>query len=258
MGKSTETKVRYILEPSPVINTFIITTYHDKYIERCLKTLETTIDRDKHRIIFIEAPSLSLAESGLAKLVEPYVDIYVKTKRNYGFSASVNIGIMMSRTPYFTVVHDDVWFIHKGWWEETAVCLDDITLMVQPNQRFRREEKPIPEFPTEEEYQEMLKTAINGSVVELYCMIFKREFVDKVGYMNESIYPIGPEDIEIFYRTGKMGYRTAMVNRAIVYHSGAGRETSKKPVRLDFPLNTFIDKEKLREDKLGPPLLKQL
>lgn len=252
-------KTKYEIEKSEVVNTFIITTYHGEFIMRCLTTLCETIDRTHHRIILIESPNKQ-NNPILYEQVKPYIDVYVKTERNYGFDQSVNLGIMMSRSPYFTVVHDDTWFIHKGWWEEveSEMRKDENLLVTQPNQRFRREENPIPVNPTEEEYIKILSEANAGSLSELYCMIFKREFVDKVGYFNERIYPLGPEDIELFYRISSMGYRMSLSKAAVVYHDGAGTSRAKVNPRYDFEIKNHIDKKKLIVGEYETPLIKQL
>jgi len=213
-----------ILNPKNVLNTFIVTAVHDKYIERCLKTLNETINREEHRIIFLECPSYE-PRNTLYDIIKPYVDIYVRTEKNYGFSKTVNLGLAWVFTPYFTVVHDDCWFIHKGWWNKVKEDLDKRkdTLMLQPVQRYRREEVELSEFPTEEEYQKLLKEARNSSVAEIYCMIFKREWLDLIGLFDESIYPIGPEDLEFYRLARSIDKRIGVSSRAVIYHKGAGR-----------------------------------
>jgi len=207
-----------------ILNTFIITFVHDLYIERCLKTLTTTIDRKKHRIILIEAPSVEKREIIYPK-IKDYLDIYIRTEKNYGFSQSVNIGMSLVRTPYFTIVHDDCWFIHKGWWEEIAEVLtkDQNLLMLQPVQANRRG-KMWPEFPSEEEYKQILSYQKSTSVAEIYCMIFKKQWLDEIGFLDESIYPIGPEDLEFWRLALAVNKRTGVTNKAMVFHKGAGRQ----------------------------------
>jgi len=207
-----------------ILNTFIITLVHDKYVERCLETLTNTIDRSKHRIILIEAPSAEEREILYPK-VKDYVDVYIRTKSNYGFSKSVNIGMSLVRTPYFTVVHDDCWFIHNGWWDETRKVLDNdsLCLMIQPAQANRRG-KTWPEFPSESEYEKILSYQQSSSVAEIYCMIFKKQWLDEIGLLDESIYPVGAEDLELWRLAVAIGKRIGVTNAAMVFHKGAGRQ----------------------------------
>ena len=264
---------KYKIEQNEVINTFIITTFNDKYIFRCLDSLVKTIDRDKHRIILIEGPNQE-DNNCLYEKTKDIVDVYIRTKRNYGFEKSVNMGIMMSHTPYFTIVHDDCWFIHNGWWDvikEDLASGGESLLMLQPQQRnskhtlgrdllgniLYREPVPLPDNPTEEQYNKMLAEATTASLGEVYCMVFKREFVDKVGYLNEKFYPLGPVDIELFYRSGVFGYRIAISNRAIIYHEGTGASKAGES-KHSFNCNGYIDKEKLVKGEIESPLIRQL
>lgn len=240
-------------EENGPINTFIVTAVHEKYIKRCLKTLNDTVDRKKHRIIFVEAPSLEDRDI-IYWIVDPYVDVYLRTDKNYGYLKAVNMGVRLCTTPYFTVVHDDVWFLHEGWWDEMKEVLDkdEKLLMVQPSQRWRREKgKKLPEFPTEEEYQKLRAECASGSLSEIYCMIFKSEWIEKIGYFDERIYPIGPEDLEIYRQAAAHGYRIATSNAAMVYHKGAGRMDASGGSRIDFEQSHHFNNKWGGDDKLA-------
>lgn len=222
------------------INTFIITAGHDKYIERCLKTLQETTVPDSHRVIFIEAPSQE-GHPIVYDKIKDYVDIYIKTEKNYGFCKSINIGLRLVYTPYFTVVHDDVWFPHSGWWG--AMCdeleADEDLIMVQPTQRNRRE-MALPDELSDLQYQNLLDEARNGSISEIYCMVFKTEWLDLVGYFDERIYPVGPEDLEFYRQALSINKRIAVSRNAVVYHKGVGREDARGGPRMDSGNEEFM------------------
>lgn len=216
-----------IINDENILNTFIITCADSVLLPKCLETLKNTINRQEHKIIFIEAPSVE-ERPLMYDLVKDLVDVYIRTETNLGFSASCNLGMAMVRTPYFTIVHDDCWFPHKGWWNECKDVLDrnDDLLMVQPCQPFRRAENP-PSSVTEEEYQEVLRTkAHTGGFAEIYCPIFRKEWIDHIGYFDEGIYPVGPEDMEWYRLALSVGKRTAVTNVAWVFHKGVGRAES--------------------------------
>lgn len=244
MGRYSYNEDLNKIEEGEPVNTFIVTAVHGKYIERCLLSLNNTVDREKHRIIFVEAPSLEERQT-LHDLVRPHVDVYVRTEKNYGYMKAVNMGLRLVTTPYFTVVHDDVWFIHNGWWEEVREPLDadEKLLMLQPRQRWRREAEELPEFPTEEQYQEMIRGARSGSLSEIYCMVFKSEWVDVCGYFDERIYPIGPEDLEIYRQAAAYGRTVATTNAAVVYHKGVGRHDGSGGARMDFAPSAHFNKK---------------
>lgn len=229
------------VEEGSVLNTFVITAGHDKYIERCLRTLNETINREQHRIIFIEAPSKD-GHPMVYDKVKDYIDIYVKTEKNYGFCKSINLGLRWVYTPYFTVVHDDVWFPHTGWWEplQEELDADENLIMLQPTQRNRREKEPLPDTLTDGEYQQLLDEAHSQSVTEIYCMVFKSEWLTEIGYFDERIYPVGPEDLEFFRQSRSVDRRIAVSRQSVVYHKGVGREDARGGPRIDSGTHEFM------------------
>jgi len=231
-----------------VLNTVIITAIHGKYIERCLKTFSETTNREEHRIIFVDAPSFQPHEN-LYPLVKDYVDVYIKTEKNYGFSKSVNLALGMVFTPYFSIIHDDCWFIHKGWWNELKEMLDKNPdmLMIQPTSLNRR--GPLrdgPEFISEEEYQKVIRDSGHSgiSLSEVYCMLFKKEWIDLMGLFDESIPMVGPEDMEIWRLARAMNKFTGGTGQVGVFHKGIGRADSNgggadPVIHLRTKLNPF-------------------
>lgn len=227
------------------LNTFIITAAHDKYIEQCLKSLNDTIDRDKHVVVYIEAPSEEGHPNTYDK-VKDYIDIYVKTEKNYGFSKSVNLGLRWVYTPYFTVIHDDVLFLSPGWWEDCQKVLeeDDDLIMTQPTARNRREKDGQLPYPCPQElYAKLKNEARTGSIAEIWCMVFKTEWLEICGYFEERIYPVGPEDLEIYRQALSVNKRTNVTNAAVVYHKGVGREDGRGGPRQDFPSEDFMNEK---------------
>ena len=200
-----------------ILNTFIITACHGKYIEKCLKTLNETIDREKHRIVFIESPSVKNRDIMYCKL-KKYIDVYVKTERNYGFSKSVNMGISFVHTPYFTVVHDDCWFVKKGWWDDSIKGFKDDSelLMLQPLE--------LKYTPDDNGYNSRIAESTGRVFSVVFCMIFKKEWLDIIGLLDESIYPVGPEDFEIWRLARAVGKYTGVTKRALICHHACGRQ----------------------------------
>lgn len=235
MGQDYLLGTKSEVEDHDVLNTIVITAGHDKHIELCLKSLNETIEREKHRIVFVEAPSAE-GHPLIYDKIKDYIDIYVKTEKNYGFCKSINLGLRWVYTPYFSVIHDDVVFLQPGWWEACQSVLneDDDLLMTQPTARNRREKgEPLP-YPCPPELYEQLKNeARSGSASEIWCMVFKTEWLKLCGYLEERIYPVGPEDLEIYRQALSVDKRTNVTNNAVVYHKGVGRQDGRGGPRMD-------------------------
>jgi GT2 family glycosyltransferase len=44
-------------------------------------------------------------------------NLWVKSRRNLGFSKAMNTGIRLAQTPYISLYNDDVIFMNKRWWQ---------------------------------------------------------------------------------------------------------------------------------------------
>lgn len=235
MGQAFNIGDKNELETDGPSNTIIITAGHDKYIVKCLESLNETINRDDHRIIFVEAPSKEDHPITYDK-IKDYIDIYVKTENNYGFCKSINLGMRWVYTPYFSVIHDDVLFLQPGWFEACQKVLDedDSLLMTQPTARNRREKGAELPYPCPPElYKKLVDEARAGSVAEIWAMVFKSEWIDLCGYFEERIYPVGPEDLEFYRQSQSVGKRINVNGDAVVYHKGVGRQDGRGGPRMD-------------------------
>lgn len=106
----------------PKFNTFIIPVILTANIERCLETLYRYTEKSSFYVYLID---MSVSGVDANKLRNQYENLMViRTPKsdvhytgNLGFSQATNLGISLVQTPYFTMLNDDVEFIHKDWWQ---------------------------------------------------------------------------------------------------------------------------------------------
>ena len=135
---------------------------------------------------------------------------------NLGFVKAVNQGLKISRAPYVCVMNNDT-VPGPGWLErmvEFAETHRDVGL-INPQCNGHNDK-------TIEKYAESLYVN-KGKYMEMnqcqgYCMLVKREVIEKIGYLDESFGVGGYDDTDYSMRAHKAGYRCAAIYDAYVYH----------------------------------------
>lgn len=140
----------------------------------------------------------------------------IRNKENLGFVKAVNQGLKLSRAPYVCVMNNDT-IPAKGWLENMVDFLErhpDVGL-ANP-QCDGHGDNPI------EEHAARL-AALKDAYMEMnqcfgYCMLIRREVIDKIGYLDEVFGMGNYDDTDYSMRAGRAGYRCVNVHSAYVYH----------------------------------------
>jgi GT2 family glycosyltransferase len=141
----------------------------------------------------------------------------VRNETNLGFVKAVNQGMRLSDAPYVCVMNNDI-VPGTRWLEnlvEFAETHRDIGLM-NPlcNGHGSR---------TVEEYARIVETENKDRYMEMnqcfgFCMLIKREVIDKIGVLDERFGMGGFDDTDYSMRAHIAGYGCASVHSSYVYH----------------------------------------
>jgi GT2 family glycosyltransferase len=227
-----------------MVNTFVIAVLRDDLIGRCLETMYRHTPNNFYVYI------IDQTRGGINKSLHKYIHHYIRPYRNLGFAKSFNTGLKLCETPYVTTCNDDIEFVNYRWWEGIEQTFDKVDsatpdkpcAMVTPSsiklpdwsvgrpsgdhfyiQQYK-------EFYSDEDYDHLLNddhyvnehltikpnTVIDG--VTMYCSIFNKERLDKIGWLNERYYPGCGEDYDWGCRANMMGYRSCGTTLSWVYH----------------------------------------
>lgn len=141
---------------------------------------------------------------------------------NEGFAKGMNKGMMNSAAPYICLLNNDI-LVADGWLEEMIkVAAENPAIgIVNPssNNFGLRFGKDI----TLEEFAGTFREQ-TGKWVEMggcigFCMLIKREVVDKIGYLDKDYGYAYFEDTDFSRRAQAAGYKCAMAKGCYVYHA---------------------------------------
>lgn len=110
-------------------NTFIIPIIQSNFLGKCLETLYKYTPENFYVFVVDQTPD------GVDQSKYKGVHMWIRPYRNLGFSKSANTGIILSQTPYVTILNDDVEFLDKRWWQgiEDTFKMDEKIIAVNPN-----------------------------------------------------------------------------------------------------------------------------
>jgi len=114
---------------SPIV-TFTIPIIQYDFIEKCLISLEEYMSLP-YRVIVIDQTN----ERITPEILDGGVNLWIRPYRNLGFSKAVNMGFVLSQTPYVCCLNDDVEFINDTWWQGImdTFAMDERIVAVNPN-----------------------------------------------------------------------------------------------------------------------------
>lgn len=274
----------------PKWNTFIIPVILTVNIDRCLETLYRYTEEGSFYVFIIDMSVKGLDVNlrdkyeNLMIIRSPKSDVHYTG--NLGFAQSTNIGISLVQTPYFTMLNDDVEFIHGDWWQgvlDTFTQVEEATpeapaVMVCPasirlaDWSVGRAEGddfdilPYKEDYTQDDWDSLTKeqhyinehlTIEPGSIfdgVTMYaCVCDTRRFLS-VGMLDERYFPGSGEDYDYSCLARMHGFRSVATTKSWVFHHWSStfralREEKEEVKSLQMPeLNWNHNHEKWGEN----------
>ena len=182
--------------------------------ELTARCIETILDNthSPYRIIIIDNGSDPETAQYLNELAgqKPELIYLKRNDKNLGFPKAVNQGIGLSDASYLCILNNDT-EVHKDWLTEMIqVAEKDAGIgVINPASNNLGQKAPAPE--------------LSGKWIEMaactgFCMLVKREVIDRVGIFDEIYTPGNFEDMDFSKRVVRAGYRCILAKGAYVYH----------------------------------------
>ncbi|MDD5438883.1 MAG: glycosyltransferase family 2 protein [Candidatus Omnitrophica bacterium] len=185
----------------------------------CLEHIAGSTDVP-YRVIIIDNGSGSETRDYLAEFSRHHAEdvVLVRNENNLGFIKAVNQGMRLSDAPYVCIMNNDT-IPGRGWLGrliDFARTHDDVGLVNPLCGGHQAHGAGIDEYAD--------RVAGNdGKFMEMnqcqgFCMLIKREVIDRIGYLDERFGMGGFDDTDYSMRAHKAGYRSIALHSAYVYH----------------------------------------
>ncbi len=207
----------------------VILTYNGlEYTKQCIQSIRENT-RAPYELIVVDNGSTDGTREYLKSLDDVTV---ILTEQNLGFAAGNNKGIQASRGDYIVLLNNDT-VVTEGWLcrlVQAAELSPEVGMAgprsnyVQnpfqqvdevPYQNMAEMQNFARHFAQKNQRRYFLTTKLVG-----FCLLLKREVVEKVGLLDESFGIGNFEDDDYCVRTRKAGYFLAIAGDAFVHHFG--------------------------------------
>jgi len=189
-----------------------------EYTKNCLESIFKNTHYP-YRLVIIDNASEQPTRNYLQKLSEQKKIFLLCNEQNLGWIKAINQGIKISSAPYICLMNNDT-LTTDGWLTEMVFVAENnpqVGIVNPSSNNFGQK----PEGLTIDDYALTLKR-YHGQWQELsatgFCMLIKREIIDKVGFFDER-YNLGYfEETDFYLRAIKKGFLAARAKAAYVYH----------------------------------------
>ncbi|MBU0880757.1 MAG: glycosyltransferase family 2 protein [Candidatus Omnitrophica bacterium] len=174
--------------------------------------------RYPYRLILVDNASDKDTREYLGKFASDNPDkaTLIRNEHNAGYIKAINQGFKVSDASYVCMMNNDT-LPAPGWLErmvEFAESHTDVGL-INPQCGGHDGASVDPHAATLERYK--------GEYMEMnqcqgFCMLVKRELIDKIGVLDESYGVGGYDDTDYSIRAHKAGYRSVSIRDSYVYH----------------------------------------
>ncbi|MHC1682476.1 MAG: glycosyltransferase [Clostridiaceae bacterium] len=206
----------------------ILLTYNNiEYTKQCIESIRQYTKKDSYELIVVDNNS----SDGTRDWLKDQNDIVIiLNDKNLGFPKGCNQGIEIAKGDSILLLNNDT-VVTANWLENLTTCLyssKEIGAVgpvtnssayfqaietkynsIEEMQLFAREFNKI----NKDKYEERLK--LIG-----FCMLIKKEVIDKVGFLDEIFTPGNYEDDDYSIRIKKAGYKLILCKNTFIHHYG--------------------------------------
>ncbi|MEK5478228.1 glycosyltransferase [Paenibacillus sp. FSL R5-0407] len=202
----------------------IILTYNKlEYTQECITSIRDFTRPGTYQIIVVDNCSTDGTREWLAEQTDI---LTIFNDENVGFPKGCNQGIELTTSGDILLLNNDI-IVSPNWLDLLNECLyssEDIGA-VGPN---HNGELAV-SYKTVGEYLDFAQTHNQSDPSQWehrlkligFCMLIKREAVEKVGYLDERFTPGNCEDTDYSFRIIKTGYKIVYCKNVYIHHYGS-------------------------------------
>ncbi|HMK50233.1 MAG TPA: glycosyltransferase, partial [Thermodesulfovibrionales bacterium] len=210
----------------------ILTLNEMKYTQECIESIRKHTNGE-YEIVFVDNGS----KDGTVKWMREFVKEndncrLIENKTNLGFAKGCNQGIRASRGEYIMLLNNDV-VVTEDWFTGMLECakadpksgiIGPMTNNISGIQKVKEQgyESVDGLQPYAKSFRELNRhRRIPARRVVGFCMLFRKELIDRIGLLDESFGSGNFEDDDLCLRAALAGYRNTIAGDVFIHHHGS-------------------------------------
>jgi len=203
-----------------------------KYTQECVESIRKHTP-EMHEIIFVDNGSSDGSSKWLNKLIKSNSHYkLIENKKNLGFSKGCNQGIEAATGEYVLLLNNDV-VVTENWLCGMLECLTSAPHIgiVGPmtNNVSGPQKVPVVGYSSIDELTDYARVFrkknrhrwIPKRRVVGFCMLFKRQLIEEIGFLDERFGPGNFEDDDLCLRASLAGYHNVIAGDVFIHHYGS-------------------------------------
>ncbi len=213
----------------PFVSIIILTRNNLEYTQKCLESIRKYTP-EAHEVIVVDNGSTD----GTVEYLESQSDVkLVKNGFNLGFALGNNRGLLEAGGNYVIFLNNDV-VVTEGWLRKLIACAesDPSVGIVGPRSNYVAGHQLVKNVPYGEDMEAMQEFARSWSeensgnweeVLRVigFCMLVKREVIEKIGGFDPQFGLGNFEDDDFCIRARIAGFRIKIAHDVFVHHFGS-------------------------------------
>ena len=225
-------EVNSAAEHLPMVSIVILTFNQLKFTQECIESIRKHTPED-HKIIFVDNGSTDGTVKWLKDVASKNSNYYlIDNGSNLGFARGCNQGINASTGEYIILLNNDV-VVTENWLSGMIECVRSgpgIGIVGPMTNNISGTQKDLSGiYKTIKDmhlYAKVFREKNRHRRIPLrrivgFCMLFRREFVEKVGLLDESFGTGNFEDDDYCLRASLEGYQNMVAGDVFIHHYGS-------------------------------------
>lgn len=219
--------------PQPLVSIIILTFNQLPYTMECVASIQRHTT-ERYELIFIDNGSTDGTVPWLRALAgrEPATCRVIENSTNLGFAKGCNQGLEAAQGDYLLLLNNDV-VVTEGWLSGLLACfrhhpetgiVGPLTNNISGIQRLPGA-PPLPQAGIDD-FAATLRTRFDGRRIYNrrivgFCMLFTRDLLNRVGYLDDSFGNGNFEDDDYCLRAELEGFSNLIAGGVFIHHYGS-------------------------------------